>query len=185
MALLAGCSGGGTPSATPTPAPTSDIPGVVLVPGLLHTHVTHKVDYPTHPPMGGPHWAPTGLGVYGWQACAIYTEPVVDEFAVHSLEHGAVWITYQPSLPAARVAVLHLLDGIRPDYVLISPYPGQTSPIMVTAWGAQLGVTAVNDPRLAEFVRTYAGGGQGGEHADCAHGSTVAQARDALTRSGG
>jgi len=190
LLLAAACGGGdkttATPTPTPTPAPSSDIAGVVLVQGLSHQHVTRKVDYPTHPPMGGPHWAPQGLGVYGWQACAIYTQPVVDEFAVHSLEHGAVWITYLPSVPAAQVAQLRLLDGIRPDYVIVSPYPGQASPITLTAWGAQLGVTSATDARLAEFVREYAGGPQGGEPgADCAHGSTLAQARDALTRSGG
>lgn len=188
IAALAGCSGGkGTPAASPTPAPTlsTDIPGVVQYPDQVHTHVTHRVDYPHHPPTGGPHWAPIGLGVYGWQACAVYTEPVVDEFAVHSLEHGAVWLTYLPTVPAKDVAALAALDGIRPAYVLVSPYPGQPSPIMATAWGLQLGVTSATDPRLAEFVRQYAGGGQGGEYgADCAHGSTVAQAKGALARSG-
>jgi hypothetical protein len=188
LLALAGCSGGGgaKPSATPTPPPSPDIAGVKVFADQVHTHVTHKVDYPNHPPTGGPHWAPTGLGVYGWQACAVYTEPVVDEFAVHSLEHGAVWLTYLPTVPAAEVDKLKELDAIRADYVIVSPYPGQQSPVMATAWGLQLGVTSANDARLAQFVREYAGGGQGGElGADCAHGATLAQARDALSRSGG
>ncbi|HUR15051.1 MAG TPA: DUF3105 domain-containing protein [Mycobacteriales bacterium] len=182
---LAACSGGGSGSATPTPTPsaTPDIPGVVLTQGLAHTHVAHRVDYPTHPPVGGPHWPPSAFGALGWQACAVYTVPVVDEFAVHSLEHGAVWITYLPTVPDSVVAQLRLLAGIRPAYVLVSPYPGQGSPVMVTAWGAQLGVTSATDDRLADFVRTYAGGGQGGElGGDCAHGSTVEQAEAALAR---
>ena len=181
---LAGCSGGGgkaTP--TPTPAVSGEIAGVKAYPGQSHEHVTRKVDYPNHPPTGGPHWAPTGLGVYGWQACAVYGEPVVDEFAVHSLEHGAVWLTYLPSAPSTDVAQLKALDGIRPAYVIVSPYPAQASPVMATAWGLQLGVSSASDPRLAQFVRQYAGGGQGGEYgADCAHGSTLQQARDALAR---
>ena len=184
LAALAGCGGGdGKPSATPTPTQSPDIPGLVIVPDQSHKHLTQKVDYPNHPPTGGPHWAPTGLGVYGWQRCAVYTEPVVDEFAVHSLEHGAVWLTYLPTVPAKEIAQLATLDGIRPDYVIVSPYPGQKSPIMATAWGVQLGVTSTSDARLAQFVREYAGGGQGGEYgADCAHGSTLEQARDAMAR---
>jgi hypothetical protein len=95
-----------------------------------------------------------------------------------------VWVTYLPSLPAAGVAQLRLLAGIRPDYVLVSPYPGQSSPVEVTAWGAQLGVTDPTDPRLAQFTRAFAGGGQGGElGADCAHGSDLQQAQAALARS--
>jgi len=183
LSLLAACNGGGSAKATPTPS--TDIPGVVFTSGLSHQHVAHRVDYPTHPPVGGPHWPPQALGALGWQACAVYTEPVVDEFAVHSLEHGAVWLTYQPGLAKAAVDQLVQLRSIRPDYVLVSPYPGQTSPITVTAWGAQLGVTSASDVRLAQFVRRYAGGAQGGElGADCAHGSTLEQARAALARAG-
>jgi hypothetical protein len=116
-------------------------------------------------------------------ACAVYTSPVVDEFAVHSLEHGAVWITYLPSVSTPGVAQLDLLAQIRKDYVLVSPYPGQRSPVIVTAWGAQLAVADPHDPRLAEFVRQFAGGVQGGEPgADCAHGSTIAQAQAAMAK---
>lgn len=186
------CSGSGASTATPTSTPTptstqlSDIPGVVHAKGLAREHVARKVDYPTRPPLGGPHWPPQALGVLGWQRCDVYTEPVVDEFAVHALEHGAVWITYQPSVAKAAVDQLVQLRNIRPDYVLLSPYPGQPSPIMVTAWGAQLAATGPSDVRLAQFVRQYAGGAQGGElGADCAHGSTLTEAQGALVRSGG
>ena len=183
LALATACSSSGGGKAQPTPSPEPLIPGVVIVQDLSHKHVTTPVTYPTHPPMGGPHWPPSAFGVYGWQACAVYTEPVVDEFAVHSLEHGAVWITYQPSLPAAGVAALQLLAKIRPDKMLVSPYPGEKSPVTITAWGAQLEVTDPQDPRLVEFVRQYAGGAQGGEpNADCAHGTTVAEAKAAQAR---
>lgn len=183
---LAACSSSAPHATSPTPSATGGIPGVVLTGGLSHDHVTHRVDYPTHPPVGGAHWPPSAYGATGWMACAVYTSPVVDEFAVHSLEHGAVWVTYLPSLPTAGIAQLTQLAGIRPDYVLVSPYPGQASPVEVTAWGAQLAVTDPTDPRLARFTRTYAGGGQGGElGADCAHGSDIQQAQTALARATG
>ncbi len=182
LVLVTACSSGSA-TTRPTPSPATLIPGVVTVNGLSHEHVTHPVTYPTHPPMGGPHWPPSAFGVYGWQACAVYTEPVVDEFAVHSLEHGAVWITYLPSLSSPGVAALDLLARIRPDKVLVSPYPGEKSPVTITAWGAQLTVDDPHDPRLVEFVRQYAGGAQGGEpRADCAHGPTVAEAMAAQAR---
>jgi hypothetical protein len=48
------------------------------------------------PPVGGIH---SGI----WQNCGIYDEPVLAKNAVHSMEHGAVWITYRPDLPAGDV----------------------------------------------------------------------------------
>ncbi|HET9972943.1 MAG TPA: DUF3105 domain-containing protein [Streptosporangiaceae bacterium] len=36
--------------------------------------------------------------------CGIYDQPVPNERAVHNMEHGAIWITYQPSLPQAQVS---------------------------------------------------------------------------------
>ena len=56
-----------------------------------------------------------------WQNCGVYDQPVEDSQAVHSMEHGAVWITYQPDLPAEQVDQLRDLVG-GSGYVLLSPY---------------------------------------------------------------
>ena len=44
-------------------------------------------------------------------------------------------------------------------YVLISPYPGLEDPVVASAWGAQLRLDDVNDPRLQAFIDRYAGNG--------------------------
>ena len=154
---------------------TSRLEGVKTFSDLAKGHKNGHLTYAQTPPVGGDH-SPA------WLKCAVYTEAVPNENAVHSLEHGAVWITYQPSLSAADVAKLDALDKLNSDYVLISPYPGQSSPITATAWGLQLNVTSADDSRLASFVKAYAGGGQGGEPgADCAgQGLTPDQARQLL-----
>jgi len=178
--VVAGCSG----DDEPTPVPTPTITGVQVYPGLSHDHVDKAVTYPLHPPVGGPHWPAKARGVLGWMRCGSYSEPVVDEFAVHSLEHGAVWLTYRPGLAPAGVTALQTLASIRPAYALVSPYPGQAAPVVASAWGLQLAVDSADDPRLAEFMRSYAGGAQGGEPgADCANGSTLEQAKGALAAS--
>jgi hypothetical protein len=59
---------------------------------LSRDHTKEPVDYPQSPPVGGPH-NPI------WQNCGFYSKPVRNENAVHSMEHGAVWITYSPDLP--------------------------------------------------------------------------------------
>lgn len=124
-----------------------EIDGVQTVDGLTFGHVTTTVDYPQTPPAGGEHNP-------AWLNCGVYTEPVPNENAVHSLEHGAVWITYDPSLPADQVATLTALAD-RNSYVLVSPYEGLDSPIVATAWGYQLPLETADDARLSVFVQKY------------------------------
>jgi hypothetical protein len=115
-------------------------------------HVEGDFDYPTNPPAGGPH---NPL----WQNCGFYAEPVVDENAVHSLEHGAVWVTYQPNLPQDQVSMLRRLTDNRP-YLLITPRQGLPAPVVASAWGKQLQLDSANDPRLEQFIRAFMQGPQ-------------------------
>ena len=132
---------------------TPSITGVVTYSGLKQTHTNAKVSYPQTPPVGGPHNPQ-------WLNCGVYTAPVPNENAVHDLEHGAVWITYQPNLPTDQVAALRALEqrqsvvrGSR--FVTVSPYPSLPSPVVASAWGVQLKLGTASDPRLAEFVAQY------------------------------
>jgi hypothetical protein len=72
------------------------------------------------------------------------------------MEHGAVWITYQPDLPESDREVLAKLAK-RQRSLLISPYPGLEDPVVASAWGAQLRLDNVHDPRLQAFIDRYAG----------------------------
>ena len=69
--------------------------------------------------------------------CGINDRPVPNENALHSLEHGAVWITYQPQLPPDAVTHLRQLAASEYSgpgrYVILSPYPGLRSPEVATA----------------------------------------------------
>ena len=91
------------------------------------------------------------------------TQTVPDEFAVHSLEHGAVWLTHAPDLPAEQAEALAGLAQLDQEYVLVSPYDDLAAPVVAVAWGITLEVESADDPRLVEFVEAYAGGAQGGE----------------------
>ena len=134
---------------------TTRIEGVVTFSNLGQGHQNEPVAYPQIPPAGGPH-SPT------WQNCGIYGQPIRSETALHSLEHGAVWITYQPELPAAEVEQLrNLVRGNARG--LLSPFPGIPGRIMATAWNLQLTVESPDDPRLASFLDKYAGGSQAPE----------------------
>lgn len=131
---------------------TAAIDGVKVFPGLERSHVEGVVQYKQTPPVGGPHNAV-------WQNCGIYDQPIIQEHAVHSLEHGAVWITYRPDLPADQVEILR--SQVRGNgYALLSPYPDLPAPIVASAWGIQLQLDEAGDPRLNSFLRKYMQGPQ-------------------------
>jgi hypothetical protein len=139
------------------------ISGVKEYPNLSRNHVAGTVVYPQTPPVGGDHSEI-------WTTCAVYTTPVQNEHAVHSLEHGAVWVTYRPALPADEVSLLAGVVGKYP-YGLLSPYPGLSSAVVASAWGLQLTLDSASDPRLEEFVAKYQNGPQTPEAgASCAGG---------------
>ncbi|HEY7034106.1 MAG TPA: DUF3105 domain-containing protein [Thermomicrobiales bacterium] len=137
--------------------PVAGTPDDGVIPGLFtfdvpsREHEAGHIDYPQSPPVGGPH-NPV------FQNCGFYDQPVGNEHAVHSLEHGAVWITYRPDLPADQIATLRDLAA-QQDYLLVSPYPGLPAPIVASAWGTQLWLDTAADPRLGQFIELYAGNG--------------------------
>lgn len=110
-------------------------------------HVEGTVDYPQTPPAGGPHHN-------GWLNCGVYDQPQVAELAVHSQEHGAVWVTYDAD--AVGPDDLAALKAQLPSsYVVLSPFEGLPSPIVLSAWNAQLKVDAADDPRIGPFFEEY------------------------------
>ncbi len=116
------------------------------------SHTEDDVDYPENPPVGGPH-NPV------WQNCGFYSEPIQDENGVHSLEHGAVWITYSPDLPDDQVEILRGLASPG-GYVLVTPRDDLPSDVVASAWGFQLQLDGADDPRLEEFLGKYVQGPQ-------------------------
>ncbi|MFF1385659.1 DUF3105 domain-containing protein [Arthrobacter sp. NPDC058288] len=121
-------------------------------PDQSRNHTSEPVSYPRTPATGGDH-APV------WTNCGIYTTAVQQTQAVHSLEHGAVWLSYRPDLAKDQIAELTSLAGGQ-DYLLLSPVPDQASPVTVTAWGKQLSVDKSSDERIGAFIRKYRQGPQ-------------------------
>ncbi|OZB82981.1 MAG: hypothetical protein B7X41_15725 [Microbacterium sp. 14-71-5] len=145
-------------------AAKAPIEGVTTVPNLSRNHVAGTVAYPLNPPVGGDHSEVD-------QNCGYYSAPVAPENAVHSLEHGAVWITHDPNLPPAQLNELKALAA-KSTYVLVSPRSGLPSTVVASAWGVQLQLTSADDARLAAFVAKYANGPQSPEPgAACAGGT--------------
>ena len=126
---------------------------VITDPAPLRDHDQNlQLPFGELPPTGGVHNP-------AWQNCDVYDKPITPQNALHSLEHGAVWITYQLDLAEESVTALQKV-GRSDGYLLMSPYPNQRSPIVLTAWGVQLEVQSADDPRIDQFVRAYLQGPQ-------------------------
>ena len=111
----------------------------------------HEVcaSYDHTPPASGDHFP-------AWQNCGIYTQPIQNQTAVHALEHGAVWVAYQPDLDASLVQAM--TERLKSEkFALMAPYPGLQNPIVLTAWTRQLAVDDWSDPAIEEFLDTYFG----------------------------
>ncbi len=142
-------------------------------------HAAGPLKYNILPPVGGPH---NGVP----QNCMgdVYDAPIANEHAVHSLEHGAVWITYRPDLPQNQIDTL--VSKVKgKEKTMISPYPGLDKPISLQAWGYQLKVDKADDPRIDEFIKVLrVNASAEGPTAACSGGITATGTtpRDATAR---
>jgi hypothetical protein len=138
---------------------------------LTRNHKYGVITYKVNPPVGGDHNP-------NWQSCApgqnVYTAQIASEHAVHSLEHGAVWITYNPSLPANQVTTLaNKVKG--QDFMLMSPYPGLDAPISLQAWGFQLKVQNASDGRIDQFIKDLRINAAMEPNTPCSSGNIITQ----------
>ncbi|MFC4004880.1 DUF3105 domain-containing protein [Prauserella oleivorans] len=131
------------------PDPSKNIPGVVTAQYRAGAHVlpTERVAYDKTPPFGGPH---DGF----WAACTgtVYPNAVRTENMVHSLEHGAIWIAYDPKrVQGEDLDKLKVRVQNKP-FMMLSPYPGLDKPVSLQSWGHQLKVDSVEDQRIDQFI---------------------------------
>jgi len=110
-------------------------------------HVTTPVTYKESPPVGGPHDPE-------WADCTgtVYDVDIRHENAVHGLEHGATWITYNPDTISSDDlnTLKDLVDGR--SGLMLSPYAGLGSTISLQSWNHQLAVDSASDKRVQQFV---------------------------------
>lgn len=104
--------------------------------------------YETSPATSGPHagtWAP----------CGIYTEEVPEVFAVHSMEHGAVTVHYDPTLPAADVELIQRAARELGSHVVVTPRATLAEPVVLTAWTVMARLGDVDTQAITAFWNEY------------------------------
>jgi Protein of unknown function (DUF3105) len=124
-----------------------EIAGITTAEYEAGQHVPTTVAYAESPPVGGEHDPQ-------WADCTgtVYDVDIRHENAVHSLEHGAVWITYNPDEVSDQdiETLAALVDG--ESGRMLSPYAGLDSPVSLQSWNHQLKVDSADDPRVEQFA---------------------------------
>ncbi|HLM65543.1 MAG TPA: DUF3105 domain-containing protein [Acidimicrobiales bacterium] len=173
LLLAAACGGDGDANASPSSEASSTsrqvsggeligpadegIEGVEAFEVASRHHTQDDLTYDREPPVGGEHYpVPGTCGFYDVDQGPDEVPP--EEFLVHDLEHGAIWIAYDPALPDAARDVIRALVQDQPR-VVATPAEDLDTPLVVTAWGRQLALDAVDDERLLAFIDQYRGGG--------------------------
>ncbi|GAA1026777.1 hypothetical protein GCM10009557_05690 [Virgisporangium ochraceum] len=144
-------------------------------------HQSGPIKYEQNPPVAGKHNA-------DWQNCMgeVYDAPIASEHAVHSMEHGAVWLVYNPAKvdAAQKEALAGKVRG--KEYALMSPMENLDTTVSVQAWGFQLKTDNPSDKRIDEFIKATRKNA-GVEQAQCSGGitETGTTPRDLQQQTGG
>lgn len=129
-------------------------------------HQSGSIKYEQNPPVAGKHNG-------DWQNCMgdVYDAPIASEHAVHSMEHGAVWLVYNPA-KVNKDQIEKLASKIRgKEFALMSPMENLDATVSVQAWGFQLKVNDPADKRIDEFIKATRKNA-GVEQASCSGGIT-------------
>jgi len=134
-------------------------------PAVTQTHVTTAVDYTgfSNPPSYGPHHAvfkDAQNNSITPRPSGVYSTPQPDEDLVHNLEHGHVWISYNPTLISAAdktKLIQFVTAGGTDNGVILTPRPKNTSAIVLTSWTRQLTLTSFNGTVMRDFIETNRG----------------------------
>lgn len=126
--------------------------------GREHVPAGTEIEYDTMPPTSGPHYDQTA-------SAGFYTERPSLGALVHSLEHGAVIVYYDPNqiTPEAQshleqLATTHT-GAFQSVIVVPTPVENSTHPYVLTAWRHKLSLESYDTETVRAFLAEYLGRG--------------------------
>lgn len=135
-----------------TQPPPPELEAVETFPDLGVEHLFEGDDVPEYnsdPPTSGPHaQAPA--------PCGIYRQPVPDVAVLHSMEHGAIVIHYDPRLDDGRRQQLEEIARSLGSETILAPRPEPPSPVVLTAWTKRLLLDDVDQSTIEVFRAEFA-----------------------------
>jgi cyclophilin family peptidyl-prolyl cis-trans isomerase len=133
---------------------------VAGAPAISEEHVDTAVDYTgfSNPPTYGPHHGSVA-GITP-RPTGVYSTEQPDEDLVHNLEHGHVWISYNPTLlsDANRVTLENLVrDGGDNTGVILTPRLKNETAIALASWAHLLTLDDFDATQIRNFIETNRG----------------------------
>ncbi|MBI4033432.1 DUF3105 domain-containing protein [Candidatus Saccharibacteria bacterium] len=125
--------------------------------GRDHVADGTRVNYNSNPPTSGSHYAsPISAG--------FYEDEVPDGNLVHNLEHGYVWVSYRPDLPADQIQKLKgLLSSpfsnaeFTPTKAVVTKREANSSPISLASWRYTLDLSSYDEAKIIDFYKQHIG----------------------------
>jgi Protein of unknown function (DUF3105) len=140
------------PAAVPVDtAGSATLANVQTFPILSGDHINPGDSHPAYnsnPPTNGWHYPI-------WADWGIYDQTIPDEYVVHNLEHGGVWISYRNSSDTQTVSEIQTLVSNDPDRMIVTYRPEDDSAIAVAAWGVLLKLDSFDETAIKAFVQNY------------------------------
>jgi hypothetical protein len=100
--------------------------------------------YNSNPPTSGPHYVdPADWGVYD--------KPLVDEQAVHNLEHGGIWISYK-EIDDQTKENLKKIAKSNSGSVIMSPRDANDSKIILASWTRLEKLDTYDEAKILDFI---------------------------------
>lgn len=113
------------------------------------THIAQNephLDYNSNPPSSGWHYAEPA-------AWGFYDRELPDEQVVHNLEHGGVWLAYQPDIDESTKGTIKLLVARFSSKVIATQRSKNDMPIALVSWGRVLKLETFDKDATLDFIR--------------------------------
>lgn len=121
----------------------------VPISGRQHLPDGTQITYATNPPAEGNHYPePQGAG--------IYTTQPADGHLVHSLEHGAIILWYNPKMLSNNQIkqLTNLYNSIILSKTIMTPRDSMDVPVALSSWGRVLKLTTIDEKQIKNFFET-------------------------------
>ncbi len=100
--------------------------------------------YNSNPPTSGAHAGPAPWG--------FNEAEIVDQNAIHNIEHGGIWISYK-DIDEQSLEVLRNIARTNSQSVIISPRAANDSPVAIASWGRLLKTDVIDEEQIKEFIK--------------------------------
>ena len=115
-------------------------------------HTEEDIAYDSDPPVSGPHSQSS-------EPCGVHGTQLADEKMVHTLEHAAVGILYQPDLDPEEIKDIEALVKSFDSKVFSGPYADMETPVTLVAWAHLMRLDGYDESAVREFIDVFRNGG--------------------------